>query len=63
MKESAKVLEVKTHGGKRKNAGRKKAYKTDTTTIAFRAPKNKVKEIKTLVKAKLKEYKVSNPLQ
>ena len=56
-------MKTKTHGGKRKNAGRKKAYKVDTTTIAFRVPKNKVKEIKTLVRAKLKEYNVSNPLQ
>lgn len=51
------------HGGKRPNSGRKKAYKTGTTTIAFRVPNNKVKEIKTLVRAKLKEYKISNPLQ
>lgn len=50
----------KQHGGKRKGSGRKKAYKTDTTTISFRVPKNKVKEIKTLVRAKLKEYKVNN---
>lgn len=47
------------HGGKRKNAGRKKEYDEPTTTIALRVPKSKVKEVKRLVTDFLKPFKHS----
>lgn len=37
-------------GGKRKGAGRKPKYNEPTTTIAFRVPVSKVKEVKGIVK-------------
>ena len=43
-------------GGKRPFSGAKHKYNEPTTTVAFRVPVSKVKEIKIIVKSKLKEY-------
>lgn len=37
-------------GGKRPGSGRKPKYNEPTTTIAFRVPVSKVKEVKGIVK-------------
>lgn len=46
-------------GGKRKNSGRKPKYKEKTTTVAFRVPKSKAKQIQLLVNNKLLSYAVT----
>lgn len=45
-------------GGKREGAGAKPKYKEPTKTIAFRVPISKAEEIKKVVKAILKKYKL-----
>ena len=57
MEESAKVLEVKKHGGKRDNAGRKSQYKEETQTISFRVPKSLIEPITKYVKRALAKSK------
>lgn len=47
-------MRKKQRGGKRKGAGRKPKYSEPTTTIAFRVPKSKVKQIEVTVKSLLK---------
>jgi len=49
-----------TYGGKRKGSGAKPKYNEKTTTIAFRCPQSKVSELKSLVKAKLCEWAITN---
>lgn len=43
-------------GGKRENSGRPNKYGEETEIVSHRVPVSKVKEIKTLVKKKLKTY-------
>ena len=54
------VLQKMEWGGKRKGCGNKPKYNEKTTTIAFRCPQSKVSEVKSLVKAKLSEWVVTN---
>lgn len=48
-----KELNVLTHGGKRKGAGKKKKFSEATTTISFRVPISKTEMIKKMVTKKL----------
>lgn len=48
---------MKNHGGKRKGVGRKPAFEEETTTIAFRIPVSKEKEIRKLVNEYLKQFR------
>lgn len=49
-----------TRGGKRPGAGRKQKNGEATTTVAFRVPVSRAKELKELVKAKLLEWAKSS---
>lgn len=51
-----KAKRKKGRGGKRKGAGRKPSFGEPTTTIAFRVPKSKVKDIKKTVKKRLSSF-------
>lgn len=53
-------MSVNNHGGKRKGSGKKPQYTEPTTTIAFRVPESKVKEVRALVNVKLNEWKTPN---
>lgn len=55
-----KPMKVEKRGGKREGAGRKCIYAEPTTTIAFRVPASRIKEIKDHVKTKLSNYKKTN---
>jgi hypothetical protein len=50
------ILQKMKWGGVRKNAGAKPKYKEETTTVAFRCPVSKVKELNEIVKSKLGEW-------
>jgi hypothetical protein len=43
-------------GGKRPFSGAPKKYGEPTTTVAFRVPVSKVKDIKSLIQSKLQDY-------
>lgn len=47
----------KSHGGKRKGAGRKPKYKEPTQTISFRVPKSLIEPITKYVKRALAKSK------
>lgn len=48
------------HGGKRKGAGRKRAYSEETVVASFRVPKSKKHEIKAIVNKKLASYCINH---
>lgn len=50
-------MKKQTKGGTRKNAGAKPKYSEQTTTIAFRCPLSKVDELKSIINAKLNQWK------
>lgn len=50
-------MKKQTKGGTRKNAGAKHKYSEQTTTIAFRCPLSKVDELKSIINAKLNQWK------
>lgn len=45
-----------THGGSGRGQGRHKKYKEPTTTVAFRVPVSKKKELGEIVKEWLKKW-------
>ena len=49
----------KTHGGKRKNAGRKLKYGEKTQFIALKCPASKVEAVRKLVREYLKKFIVN----
>jgi len=48
-----------TRGGKRPFSGAKPKYNETTKTIAFRCPESKIKELKTLIRSKLSEWRLN----
>ena len=51
------ILNNPKHGGTRQGSGAKPKYNEETKTIAFRCPISKVDELKTIINAKLNEWK------
>ena len=51
------ILNNPKHGGTRNGSGAKPKYSEQTKTIAFRCPISKVDELKTIINAKLNEWK------
>ena len=47
-------MDIKKHGGKRKNSGAKHKYGEPTKTVTLRIPESKIKDVKKIVADYLK---------